>query len=254
VQVNVYGTDGNVKGQVQLPAAFGEALRPDLIRKAVAVAQANRRQPYGSDPNAGKRAVTAATRPGQGMSRVQRGRQTNVARFTPNNVGGRRAHPPRVERDWSEKINKKERAKALRAALAASAQAAMVKQRGHQFKDGLSLPVIVEDRLADVAKTSDLLEALNKIGVAADVQRASDGTHQRAGRGKLRGRRMRTPRSVLVVAPAGAKLLLAAQNLSGVDVATPEQLNPEVVAPGGDAGRLLVITEAGLRRLGEVLA
>lgn len=253
-QVNVYGTDGNVKGKATLPAAFAEPVRPDLIRKAVAVIRANRRQPYGSDPDAGKRQVTTATRPGQGRSRVQRGVGTGIAGFSPNNVGGRRAHPPKVEKVWTEKINRKERAKALRAALAASAQPALVRGRGHQFKDGLSLPVVVEDGLADVAKTQDLLEVLNKLGVAADVQRARDGTHQRAGIGKLRGRRVRVPRSILVVAPAGSKLHLAAQNLPGVDIATPEQLNPEVVAPGGDAGRLMLITEGGLRRLAEVLA
>lgn len=253
-QVNLYGTDGNAKGKVTLPAAFAEPVRPDLIRKAVSVIQANRRQPYGSDPDAGKRQVTHATRPGQGMSRVQRGVGTGKAGFTPNNVGGRRAHPPRVERVWAEKINKKENAKALRAALAASALPAMVRDRGHQFKDGLSTPIVVEDKLADVAKTQDLLEILNKLGLAADVQRASDGTHQRAGRGKLRGRRMRTPRSILVVAPLGSKLHRAAQNLPGVDVSTPEQLNTETVAPGGDPGRLILFTEKGLARLGEVLA
>jgi large subunit ribosomal protein L4e len=253
-QVNIYGIDGNVKGKASLPAAFAEPYRPDLVRKAVAVLRANRRQPYGSNPDAGKRAVTTATRPGQGRSRVQRGVGTNIAGFSPNNVGGRRAHPPRAAKVLTEKINKKEKALALRVALSASADPARVKARGHRFKDGLSLPVIVEDRVTDVAKTSDLLEILNKIGVAADVDRADHGTHQRAGKGKLRGRRMRVPRSILLVAPHGSKVHLAAQNLPGVDIASPEQLNPEVVAPGGDMGRLLVITEAGLARLTEVLA
>jgi len=253
MQVNVYGQDGNVKGQAKLPEAFGEALRPDLVRKAVNVMHANARQPYGSDPYAGTRPVVKATRPGQGMSRVTRGVGTGRAGFTPNNVTGRRAHPPLVEKDWSEKINKKERAKALRAALAATASAEQVQQRGHKFKDGLTLPVVVEQRVEAIAKTSDLLEVLNKLGVANDVQRASDGTHQRAGRGKLRGRRMRTPRSILLVAPNGSAVQRAAQNLPGVDVASPEQLNLDMVAPGGDTGRLLVITEGGLARLVEVL-
>ncbi|MCA1812414.1 MAG: 50S ribosomal protein L4 [Halobacteriales archaeon] len=254
LDVNVYGQDGNVKGQARLPEAFGEPLRPDLVRKAVNVLHANARQPYGSDPDAGKRAVVLATRPGQGMSRVTRGVGTGKAAFGPNNVGGRRAHPPLVEKDWSEKINKKERAKALRAALAATASAESVRQRGHKFKEGLTLPIVVEQRIEGVAKTSELLGILNKLGVAADVQRAGDGTHQRAGRGKLRGRRMRTPRSLLLVAPYGSPVHKAAQNLPGVDIASPEQINLDMVAPGGDTGRLLVITEGGLARLVEVLA
>ncbi|HEV8359015.1 MAG TPA: 50S ribosomal protein L4 [Candidatus Thermoplasmatota archaeon] len=253
-QVNVYGVDGNVKGKVSLPEAFAEPLRPDLIRKAVSVAQANRRQPYGSDRDAGKKQVAHTWGPGQGVSRTPRAVGGSQGAFAPNTRKGRRSHPPKVAKVWAEKMNRKEKAKALRSALAASSQSALVKGRGHKFKDGLSLPVVVEDKFHDIAKTSDLVEVLSKLGVAADVDRARAGTHQRAGRGKLRGRRMRTPRSLLVVAPQGSKLHLAAQNLPGVDVATPEQLNPEVVAPGGDAGRLLLITEMGLKRLAEVLA
>lgn len=253
-QVNVYGVDGNVKGKASLPAAFAEPLRPDLVRKAVSVQQANRRQPYGADRDAGKKQVAHTWGPGQGVSRTPRAVGGSQGAFAPNTRKGRRSHPPKVEKVWAEKMNKKEKAKALRAALAATAHVDTVKGRGHKFKDGLSLPVIVEDRLSEVAKTSDLVEVLEKLGVAPDVQRARDGTHQRAGRGKLRGRRMRTPRSFLLVAPSGSKVHLAAANLPGVDVATPEQLNTEVVAPGGDTGRLLVITEAGLKRLTEVLA
>jgi large subunit ribosomal protein L4e len=115
------------------------------------------------------------------------------------------------------------------------------------------VPVVVEDKLADLAKTSELALALDKLGLGDDLERASEGTKQRAGRGKLRGRRFRTPRSMLIVAPHGSAVHRAAGNLPGVEVHAPEQLNAEVVAPGGDAGRLLVITESGLRRLAEVL-
>lgn len=254
MQVNVYGMDGNVKGKATLPAAFEEPLRPDLIRKAVAVMQANRRQPYGSDPDAGKKQVAHSWGPGQGVSRIPRKVGGSEAGFAPSVRGGRRSHPPKVEKVWAEKMNRKERAKALHSALAASAQPEVVRRRGHRFKDGLSLPVVVEDGLHEVAKTSDLLEVLAKLGVSDDLDRARDGHHQRAGKGKLRGRRFRTPRSILLVAPHGSKVHRAAQNLPGVEVASPQQLNPEVVAPGGDAGRLLVITESGLEALAEALA
>jgi hypothetical protein len=39
-----------------------------------------------------------------------------------------------------------------------------------------------------------------------------------------------------------------------VDVAWPEQLNLEALAPGGDAGRLVVFTEGGLAKLKEAMA
>lgn len=253
MQVNLYGQDGSVKGKVSLPAAFQEPYRPDLIRKAVNAARANRRQAYGSDPDAGKRQVTTPTRPGQGMARVPRGVGTNVGGFSPSTRGGRRAHPPQAAKDWSEKVNKKERAKALRSALAATATLELVQRRGHRFQDGLTVPVVLERGAEGIAKTQQLLELLGKLGLASDVERASAGTHQRAGRGKLRGRRVRTPRSLLLVAPHGSAVQKAAQNLPGVDVASPEQLNAELVAPGGDAGRLVVLTEGGLARLLELM-
>ena len=49
----------------------------------------------------------------------------------PNTVGGRRAHPPKAEKEWELKINSKERKKAFRSALAATAQESYVSARGH---------------------------------------------------------------------------------------------------------------------------
>lgn len=250
----MYGLDGNVKGTVPLPAAFEAPLRPDLVRKAVNAARANRRQPYGSDPDAGKRQVAETWGPGSGVSRIPRRREGSQAAFAPGTRGGRRAHAPSPRKVWREKVNRKEKALAFRAALAAAANPEAVRRRGHRLREGLTVPLVVEEALGDVAKTSELLEVLNRLGVASDVQRASDGTHQRAGKGKLRGRRFRVPRALLLVAPAGSKLRRAAANLPGVGFAAPEALSVEGLAPGGDAGRLLVITEGSLRRLGEVLA
>ena len=43
-----------------------------------------------------------------------------VGAFAPGTVGGRRAHPPKSEKIWSKKINKKENAKAIRSAISAT--------------------------------------------------------------------------------------------------------------------------------------
>ena len=125
-------------------------------------------------------------------------------------------------------------------------------QRGHKFGENVTLPVVLEDDFETVAKTKDVVAAFEAIGLGDDLVRAHDGVHQRAGVGKLRGRRLRTPRSVLVVVAdmesAGAK---AARNLVGVEVTTPKDLNVERVAPGGDAGRLTVFTRKALAALEE---
>lgn len=247
VKVKVYNVKGEATGDVELPASFETEFRPDLIRKTVNAAQANRRQPYGSDPMAGKKHSQYSWRSGQGVSRVPRLSQGSTAVLSPAVVGGRRAHPPKVERVWTEKVNKKERRLALASALAATADAEMVAERGHKFREGVSLPVVVKDDFASLSKTSDVRDALIALGLGDDLVRAEDGKKQRPGIGKLRGRRYRHPVSVLVVVEEDAPVLKAAVNLLGVEVTTAKNLDCEKVAPGGDAGRLAVFTTGALR-------
>ena len=52
---NLYNTNGEVVGEVKLPKIFSYEYRPEIIKRVVLAAQANRRQAYGSDPLAGKR-------------------------------------------------------------------------------------------------------------------------------------------------------------------------------------------------------
>jgi large subunit ribosomal protein L4e len=249
VKVNIYSKTGAANGEVELPAVFETEFRPDVIRKTVNSAQANRRQAYGPSPLAGHK-PEHSVRSGQGISRVPRATQGGNAVFSPAVVGGRRAHPPRVDKVWSEKTNKKERALARASALGATANEDAVRTRGHQFKEGLTLPVVVDDAVEAIEKTKDLVTALEAIGVGDDLVRADEGKHQRAGRGKMRGRRYKTPKSILfVVSGLEAPVLTAARNLTGVDVATPEMLSTELVAPGGDAGRLVVFTKSALNAL-----
>lgn len=249
VKVNIYSKDGNAAGQVELPTVFETEFRPDVIRKTVNAAQANRRQPYGSYKLAGH-GPHASVRSGQGIARIPRETQGGKATFAPPTVGGRRAHPPKVEKDWSEKVNKKERALARASALGATANEDAVRTRGHKFKEGLTLPVVVDDAIEAIEKTKELYTVLEAVGVGADLVRADEGKHQRPGIGKLRGRRYKTPKSILfVISGLEAPVLTAARNLTGVDVATPEMLSTELVAPGGDAGRLVVFTKSALNAL-----
>ena len=50
---------GKTVGEIELPAVFDADYRPDLIKKAVLAAQANRLQPYGPSLYAGMK--TSAT-------------------------------------------------------------------------------------------------------------------------------------------------------------------------------------------------
>jgi len=247
-KVNVYGTDGTVKEKIDLPKVFHTPYRPDIIKKSFEVIQSNLRQPYGSDPQAGKSHAVASVGKGRGMSRVPRLTQGQAARLAPNVVGGRRAHPPKAIRDWKEKMNKKENKMARNSAIAATADKTIVSQRGHAFGENVTLPVIIDDEFEKLKKTKEVIEALEKIGVYDDVIRSMNGTHIRAGKGKRRGRKYRTPKSLLIVSTKG--MLKSSSNLSGVDITVPQHLNIEHLAPGGVAGRLTVITRSSLTKLG----
>ena len=252
-QVNVYSIDGTPLRSVELPPVFHAEVRTDLIRRAVTAFQANRRQPYGPSPKAGMRHSVRWSGKGQGVSRVPRIRGTMRGAQAPGTVGGRKGHPPRIEKIWAKKINYRERRLARNAALAALRDATLVAGRGHRFQADLSLPVVVEDALEAIEREDGAakagLEIIEALGLWPDVERAKEGRHVRAGRGKLRGRRYRTPKSLLLVVKDPRKVRRAFGNLPGVDVIGVSSLNAEVLAPGGDAGRLAVFSEGALEAI-----
>jgi large subunit ribosomal protein L4e len=261
-QVHVYSLQGEVVKTIELPSVFRSPVRTDLIRRAVRAFQANRRQPYGPSRKAGMRHSVRWSGKGHGVSRAPRIRGTMIGAQAPGTVGGRKGHGPKPWADWSMKINHKEAIKARNAALAALSVTDTVSRRGHRFEADRTLPIVVEndlealwEELADkkgeerVKATKRGAEVLKALGVYGDIERATAGTHIRAGRGKLRGRAYRTPTSVLVVATKLDGVSRMFRNFPGVDVVAPSGLNAEVLAPGGDPGRLAIFTEDALEIL-----
>ncbi len=122
------------------------------------VAEGQQEAALRSTPGAGIRHSVSTWGKGRGVARVQRLAQGAKGAESPNNVGGRRAHPPRVEKIWTMKVNQKEKTLAKLSALAATADEEKVRARGHRFNEGLTLPVVVEDRLEDVKSTSEVLD------------------------------------------------------------------------------------------------
>jgi len=248
-KVNVYGIDGATKEQVELPNVFNTPYRPDIIRKSFSILRSNKRQPYGADPYAGTKHATASVGKGRGQSRVPRLTQGRTAALAPCVVGGRRAHPPKAERNWKEKMNKKERLIARNSALAATSNKELVLGRGHKFDDKITLPVVIDDKFEEVKKTKDVIEIFQNIGIYDDVIHSVNGKHIRAGRGKSRGRKYRIPKSILIISTK-KDIERSSNNLTGIDITKPENLNIEHLAPGGDAGRLTVLTISALKQIG----
>jgi large subunit ribosomal protein L4e len=241
---NLDGSDGD---EVDLPAVFDTDYRPDLIKRAVHAARANRQQDYGTDEFAGLRTPAESMGSGRGMAHVPR--QDGQGRRVPQAVKGRAAHPPKAETDRTLDINTKERKFAVRSAIAATADAELVAERGHAFDDDLELPLVVSDEFEDLLKTKEVVSFLEAVGAYDDIERAEDGKSVRAGRGTSRGRKHSEPVSVLFV--TSEEPSKAARNLAGVDVATAANVSAEDLAPGTHAGRLTVWTESALAEVAD---
>ncbi len=263
MEVKVYGLDGTEKGAVKLPRVFETKVREDLIRRAVLAIQSWRRQPYGADKLAGKR--TSAhyhgrrderwSMMGRGMSRLPRihgdvGYLVWRARFAPQAVKGRKAHPPKPEKKWEQKINKKELMLAFKSALAASTVKDLVQKRGHRY-DG-PVPLVVEDEFENLKKAKDVEKVLKTLGLEKELERTKK-KKIRSGKGKRRGRKYRKKKGPLIIVSGECDLLKAARNIPGVDVVTVDELkndmNVELLAPGAHPGRLLIITKSALEKL-----
>jgi len=262
MKLNIINISKTEIGKLEMPGQFSEEIRPDLIKQAVLVIRANRRQPYGASPEAGKRASAELSRRrnkyrgsyGHGISRVprkimsRRGTRFNwVGAFAPGTVGGRRAHPPKAEKSWKRKMNIKERRKAIRSALAATLYKKIVSDHGHVVP--ADYPFIIEKKLESVEKSKDLLNILQKMGFSEELKRVSLRSI-RAGKGKMRGRKYRTKTGPLIVVSEACNLSRAGKNLPGIDIVKVDKLNAEHLAPGAIPGRLTLFTEAALAKMG----
>ena len=247
MKATVRDLDGGDAGEVDLPTVFETDYRPDLIKRAVQAAQANRRQDYGTDEFAGLRTPAESFGSGRGMAHVPR--SNGPGRRVAQTVKGRAAHPPKAEKDRSLDMNDKERKLAVRSAIAATTDAELVAERGHAFDDDLEIPLVVSDEFEDLVKTKEVVAFLESVGAHADVERADDGKNVRAGRGTSRGRKYQEPKSILFV--TSSEPSKAARNLAGVDVATAATVSAEDLAPGTAPGRLTVWTESALEEVAE---
>lgn len=244
-KADIYSVAGEKIGTVELPKQFDEPIRQDLIKRAVFAIQSHNYQAYGSDPLAGtrqgkatpKRRQKFGTTYGYGISRVKRKRFWRrgerfgwQAAFVASAVKGRKAFPPKAEKVLAEKINKKERRKAICSAIAAAKS------------------LIIEDKFEGLKKSKEVVTVLNKIGLKKELQRTKQ-KKVRAGRGTMRGRRYKRKVGPLIVASKKCSLLKSAKNLPGVNVTEVKTLNVELLAPGTKPGRTTIWTKAAIEKL-----
>ncbi|MFQ5831326.1 MAG: 50S ribosomal protein L4 [Candidatus Thorarchaeota archaeon] len=252
--VKTYSLKGKAGPKIKLPRQFDAPYRPDVIKRAVLAVQSRGRQPHGVDELAGKRTTAESWQTGHGRSRMPRvkGAGTSAASkaaFAPGTVGGRVAHPPEARKVIIERINKKENRLAIRSAIAASANKKLVGARGHRIESVPEVPLIVSEKLESLTTTKEMREVVTSLGLEDDLERAIRGRVVRAGKGKMRGRKMKTPKSFLIVVGKDLGIGMAARNLPGVDVSEVHGLNAHMLAPGTHPGRLVLWTTSAIERL-----
>ena len=256
---------------ITLPEVFNTEIRHDLVKSAVHASRANRRQPYGHREHDGKRSPQPGMKhsvewwgKGRGVSRIMRKTGQRTAAQNPHTRGGRRAHGPMVAKKWSQKLNSKQKIMARNSAISASVDKSIVSARGHKFSDEVRFPIIIGDYMESRNGTDEkydlesiplqystrkFVAMMEGLGLGDDLIRAKEGRKIRAGKATMRGRKYRTPKSILLVVSKKEGLHKAAKNVPGVDVIATKDLCAEDLAPGGDIGRLTVWTKSAIEEL-----
>jgi len=261
MKLKIFDKTGKSVGEKELPSQFNEPVRNDIIKRAVLSIHAANRQRYGSDPRAGKKASAYVSKRrhaykgtyGIGQSRTprkslsSRGTRFNwVGAFAPQTVGGYRAHPPKAEKNWEMKLNKKERRKAIRSALSAVMNIDVVKARNSNVPD--NYPFLINNDFESIKKTKEVKQSLIALGFTNELKRTTI-TKIRAGIGKLRGRKKITKRSLLFVVNDDCDLFKAANNIPGIEIVKVTDVNAELLAPGTHPGRMTLFTESAIDTL-----
>jgi large subunit ribosomal protein L4e len=246
----IFDLHGKAIGQIILPQVFYTSVRPDVIKRAVLAIQSNRLQPQGRDPMAGKRTTAESRGTGMGIARVPRIKGgSGRAAFAPSTVGGRQPHPPKAEKKIVKDIPRKEAKFALTSAIAATAQKDVVAKRGHIVEKVVQIPLIIDDAIENLTRAKEVETVFTSLGIDGDIARVRNSRTVRAGKGKIRGRKMKQAVGPLIVVCDGVNLIAAANNIPGVQVTTVLNLNTEMLAPGTHPGRLTVWTNGAIEQL-----
>ncbi len=271
MKANIININGEKTKEIELPSCFNDEVRHDIIKRAFEAETSLLRQPYGSFLWAGMQqsasgkirharrkyktacGYTLARLPRKVLSRSGGGRFYWVGATVSGTVGGREAHPPKPERVWTKNINKKEKLKAIRSAIAATSQLkelikrySILQGKAEDVKK-LSLPIVIEDKIEDMKKTKELIAALEKIlGPLKKI--AFREKKIRAGQGKSRNRFYKIPSGLLIVS---GKEIPAAKSLAGCGVENilAKSMHVRNFAPGGIAGRITVFTENAINEI-----
>ena len=252
--VTVFSLTGPKSGETTLPEVMTAPLRPDIVQFVHTNMNKNARQAYGVNIYAGKKVVATSWGTGRAVARIPRvggGGTSRSGQGAYGNMcrGGRMYNPTKTWRKWHFKINLTQKRYAVASAIAASAVPALVMARGHVIDDVPEVPLVLENAIEKVQKTSAAKDILAAVGALADVEKAADSKKIRAGKGKMRNRRYVMRRGPLIIYAQNDGIDQAFRNLPGVELCCVDRLNLLQLAPGGHMGRFCLWSQAALEKL-----
>ncbi|HLD42128.1 MAG TPA: 50S ribosomal protein L4 [archaeon] len=262
MKLPIYDLEGKKSGEIDVGQSLSSPVRSDIITRCFLAEQALTRQPYGTDWFAGKRTSahyhgergTRYSMMNKEMARLRRihgnqGYLSMTARFSPQAIKGRAAHPPKSEKNWLIKVNKKERMLGLISSLAASSDKSIILNKGYVLPENLNYyPIIVEDRLEKIKNTKEAVNLFRKLGFEKEMERSSQ-KKVRAGKGKSRGRKYKKKAGPLVIVKDDKGASKSIKNIAGFDCVLSKDLSVSKLSPGGHPGRLVILTESAMKEL-----
>merc|ERR1719276_517197 len=217
----------------------------------------NKRQAHGVARNAGHQTSAESWGTGRAVSRIPRvggGGTSRSGQGAFGNMcrGGRMFAPTKTWRKWHRKINTTQKRYATASAIAATAVPALLMARGHKISEVPEEPLVLEDAIESVAKTSAAQDLLAAVGGLDDVTKAANSKQIRAGKGKSRNRRYVMRRGPLVIYSKNDGIDRAFRNLPGVELCCVDRLNLLQLAPGGHMGRFCIWSQSAMDELNTI--
>ncbi|MFH0832034.1 MAG: 50S ribosomal protein L4 [archaeon] len=258
-KIQILNKEGTPAAQIEMPDFFSAQIRDDIILRAYLASL--HKQPHAPNILAGMKHSASGklrhirhkwkTLYGYGISRVPRKIHTRrgsrfmwVGATISSAVGGRQAHPPKVESmTGKSKINSREKRLAMLSALAATASQEKISARYSRIAQlNLAIPVIFDSSVISL-KSKEISKLLQKV-LGENFAVALRDRAVRAGKGKARGRKYKSARGLLFVTASDEKM-----KCREFETAKAGNLSLEQLAPSGVPGRLVAYTEKAVSEL-----
>lgn len=249
--VKILELDGSNQNTIDLPTVFKTPYRPEVIQKVYNNLNSYSFQKQGRYPAAGQMVSAESRNTGLGIARLARAKgegfpRAGQAAGVAGVRHGRLAHPPVSWKNIYKKVNKKEKLLALCSAIAATANADLIRKRGHLLNNSIQLPIVVSNEIESVTKSKDLEKIIIKLGFEDDLKRTYARRIKSVHKNSTN---RRSALSVLIIVSNDANIGRLNNSLPGIAVKTVKSVSVLDLAPGSKPARLTIFSENAIKEL-----